>query len=407
MVSRWARHYGVADSNGMASLKIVFSMGEHADVVDNHTGSFVYEGEQDGIYRARFILALYALHNSVLFGSKPRPIDGDFHTWFEFLEHEFLKKKNIYVSKNLDLGLGLCIFEEKCFIMLESHPALGMYVTPFKNPDRLGNKFYANRWIRYSDIVRIHKDDLPAQVLPIKKKKKEIQPILKTNYGPPIVVWFEGSWYLLFDIGPDGFILFRKTYTPLNISLNEGLFPVQLVALGFMGGYFLEISADGSAAAGKAGWGFVVIGFDVSVRFCFGPVVLDARNRHYIGARVASDNSGEASALYFAFKWLSVTGFSGNVVISYDSELAVALVRDPGSSSHLSDISNRTRLLWDSLKPLINVSFLKIKGHSGDFANDAADLAADRGREGLFAFDTHPSRLLDDPIDLLGNYVTG
>ena len=53
----------------------------------------------------------------------------------------------------------------------------------------------------------------------------------------------------------------------------------------------------------RGGWGATILHYD-RIYNIYGPVQIDSRSLHYIGATTASNNTGELSAIFMSLFWL-------------------------------------------------------------------------------------------------------
>ena len=143
------------------------------------------------------------------------------------------------------------------------------------------------------------------------------------------------------------------------------------------------VSVDGSFDGSLAGWGFTVANqsLDFLLDFC-GPVVVDACQPLFIGARVLSNNTGELSALILALRWVRFHVLPHHlVVVEYDSDYAANTTR--GSFRARAN----TSLVIAARSALYGISsqiqWRKVKSHTGLFLNDRADSLANCGAGGI------------------------
>eukprot|EP00435_Cladocopium_sp_Y103_P060232 s395_g22.t1 len=157
---------------------------------------------------------------------------------------------------------------------------------------------------------------------------------------------------------------------------------------------FRRIYTDGSEAHGKAGWAAVV--FDAPPArpvlpdfVLFGPVILHAWDPNFLGEEKLTNNTGELSAIGEACLWLldrqDERDAAGQVVgaeIHYDSHYARDLaVRVAQPKSNVA-LAHKVADLVDAVRATRPLQFRHVKGHSGDYGNDAADKFADLGAAG-------------------------
>ena len=162
----------------------------------------------------------------------------------------------------------------------------------------------------------------------------------------------------------------------------------------------LDIYTDGaclgnhSVATRKCatGWGVVVVkssGSDeVVLSEMFGTVVLDSSSMYYMGAEVGSNNTAELTAIGEALLWLienwqgrHASGRIDTVVIRYDSEYAAQSIMGVFNGKKNRKIIDTIRAYYARVRSIgssigCSVSFVHVKGHSGDRWNDRADRLA-------------------------------
>ena len=152
----------------------------------------------------------------------------------------------------------------------------------------------------------------------------------------------------------------------------------------------LEIYVDGSCDSNahvrntvcKAGWGVAVVDGD-SVTQLFGPVLLDAQHRLYLGAEVGSNNTAELSAMCEALFY--VTNYIAperEVVIRYDSTYAANVISGKHKAHANKALVAQGQACLEQARVSNPVTFLHVKAHSGDKWNDMADSLARRGCTG-------------------------
>jgi ribonuclease H-related protein len=133
----------------------------------------------------------------------------------------------------------------------------------------------------------------------------------------------------------------------------------------------VEVYTDGSAQAGKAGWGLCIV------------VVRDGREEHAAYGPVTSgahtNNVGELQGIREAVHWARQREIS--ITIRYDSKYAAAHAR--GQCRIKKNVAEVRRLREEvaRARKCISLEWLHVKGHSGDKWNDRADELADLGRD--------------------------
>ena len=132
----------------------------------------------------------------------------------------------------------------------------------------------------------------------------------------------------------------------------------------------------------------------------FGPVILDKGSSYYLGSDVATNNTGELSAigeflLYLRDEADDAT-LSKNIIIRYDSEYAAKTILGMWKpvkntaliatiKTILREVMQRRRTLLcagHKTKSRTLFQFVHVKGHSHDIWNDLADKLAKKGANG-------------------------
>lgn len=130
----------------------------------------------------------------------------------------------------------------------------------------------------------------------------------------------------------------------------------------------------------RAGWGAVILDRNTTHNL-FGPVILDSKDKAFLGAEVGSNNTGELSAMCEALIYIEQTA-PQDAVLLYDSEYAYNMITgQKRAHANKSLVSTGKQLLADTQKKT-TVTFQHVKAHSGDQHNDMADALAKRGATG-------------------------
>eukprot|EP01047_Picozoa_sp_COSAG01_P063598 COSAG01_NODE_8268_length_2849_cov_3.472364_5_plen_366_part_00 len=143
-----------------------------------------------------------------------------------------------------------------------------------------------------------------------------------------------------------------------------------------------------------AGWGVVGIqkraagvltGAEPVMVELWGPVELSSSSPFFLGAEVASNNTGELSGFAEALYWLRDTeaGHQAAALV-YDSEYAADITEGRKRAHKNVALARRCQQLLQSERARRSggVCLVKVKGHSGDRWNDHADSLAERGKSG-------------------------
>ena len=175
-----------------------------------------------------------------------------------------------------------------------------------------------------------------------------------------------------------------------------------------------------------AGWGVVVLsGRGEVIAEMYAPVALLSTDRNFLGAEVKSNNTAELTAIGESLRFLRdraqifqctcssqhCSCSRPSVAMRYDSEYAAKTVRgdfngEKNKQLYLnirkiySDVTKGGEYTEGGLKEQrrrpINVTFEKVKGHSGDKWNDRADFLANEGAKGLSSEETNLYNALKD-----------
>ena len=152
----------------------------------------------------------------------------------------------------------------------------------------------------------------------------------------------------------------------------------------------IEIYVDGSCASNarvrstvcKAGWGVAVID-ESRVTELFGPVLLDAQDRCFLGAEVGSNNTAELSAMCEALLYVASNVVpEREVVIRYDSMYAANVITGACKAHTNQALVSKGKTCLEQARAGNPVTFMHVKAHSGDKWNDLADALARRGCAG-------------------------
>ena len=143
-----------------------------------------------------------------------------------------------------------------------------------------------------------------------------------------------------------------------------------------------------------AGWGVVALQIiDEPPRVkvvveLWGPVELNSSSTFYLGAEVASNNTGELSGIAEALLWVEERGGDEDVCVVYDSEYAANICQGKWKAHKNVNLARECKTIHGRVKQQRRgrISFLHVKGHSGDKWNDRADSLVQRGKTGSRCF---------------------
>eukprot|EP01052_Picozoa_sp_SAG31_P031960 SAG31_NODE_3451_length_4255_cov_5.771655_2_plen_249_part_00 len=115
-------------------------------------------------------------------------------------------------------------------------------------------------------------------------------------------------------------------------------------------------------------------GEPVAAADLWGPVVVDAESVWYLGAEKGTNNTGELCGVIQALLWLLyvATGSEGAVVLC-DSCYAMDMLDDRAVPKKNLSLIQRGRELLRRVGQQRTVTFVHVKGHSGDPGSDRAD----------------------------------
>lgn len=140
-----------------------------------------------------------------------------------------------------------------------------------------------------------------------------------------------------------------------------------------------------------AGWGAVALQKGVpgaellqTLAELYGPVELSGKSPWFIGAEVASNNTGELSGIAHALLWLRDEGGHAPAAIVYDSEYAAKITQGVYQATKNPAIAASCRKLCsaEQKRRTGGVRFIHVKGHSDDPWNDKADALVQLGKTG-------------------------
>lgn len=144
-----------------------------------------------------------------------------------------------------------------------------------------------------------------------------------------------------------------------------------------------------------AGWGVVVLknereadsheaGGKRWLAELYGPVELCQSSPWFIGAEVASNNTGELSGIAHALIWLRDEGGQAAAAIVYDSDYAAKIAQGIYKAHKNRALAKSCRRLCtaERQRRAGGVTFIHVKGHSNDRWNDRADALVQLGKLG-------------------------
>jgi len=132
-----------------------------------------------------------------------------------------------------------------------------------------------------------------------------------------------------------------------------------------------------------AGWGAVVRDRGgATIAELYGPVELEKTSPYFLGAEVRSNNTGELSGIAEGLLWLLTVRGPGDAAIYYDSKYAANITQGLWNAEKNRDLAAKCRDLLARVKAERDVSFVHVKGHSGDPGNERADALVQLGMQG-------------------------
>ena len=149
------------------------------------------------------------------------------------------------------------------------------------------------------------------------------------------------------------------------------------------------IATDGSGQACGAGWGAVVFRWPIISEdpdfILHGPVLTAEWEHLWIGARTASNNTGELSAIAEVMMWLldeAPDDGTTPVMIRFDSYYAANIARGMWAAKSNEELAQRTYELTQRAQERRVITWQHVYGHTGEHDNELADIAADMGAKG-------------------------
>ena len=141
----------------------------------------------------------------------------------------------------------------------------------------------------------------------------------------------------------------------------------------------VELYTDGSGQGEEAGWGWVAVVSGEEVAAGRGPVITAENGVGWRGAEVATNNTGELTAILEALGW-ATSKRQPRAVIRYDSTYAANMTQGRWKPKRNKKLIRQCQEALDRAERQgCTVGWRHVKGHSGDRWNDRADRLADQG----------------------------
>ncbi|CAK9016044.1 unnamed protein product [Durusdinium trenchii] len=138
-----------------------------------------------------------------------------------------------------------------------------------------------------------------------------------------------------------------------------------------------------------AGWGVAIwegsLSSDLPNFELFGPVPTAEWDARWLGARTASNNTGELTAVAEALLWLEKEApgpACAPATIWFDSTYAHDIITGISAPAANEELATTAVDIYRRISTLRVIQWCKVKGHSGNPGNDYADALADKGRAG-------------------------
>lgn len=240
------------------------------------------------------------------------------------------------------------------FRVAEEESYLSLFVVPYNSKDLLGRNDSKARWIRKDFFERVCVEDLPVS-RPVAKERPPV--LFLRDSCLPFTVWINERWEPVIETGGG-----RLTTCFINGSVTS--YSSELLVLSQNVAQNAEvpihIGTDGSAIRSErcAGWGCVILGWDMLPRILCGPVIVATFADKYVGARECTNNAGELCALYYALVWISITRPMKRIVLYYDSQVAVNELFFPTSESSLAELAWRAKWILEEVNLLTSIQFV-------------------------------------------------
>ena len=122
----------------------------------------------------------------------------------------------------------------------------------------------------------------------------------------------------------------------------------------------------------RAGYAAVLCQNNI-IRIHYGPVVLDAANLCYMGAVSRTNNTAEMCALMKGLQALTWIPLRCKVRVMYDSKYSANIAQNRWSPNRHLQLASRLSAVSKAASAAHTLSWLWVKGHSGDQLNEYAD----------------------------------
>ncbi|CAK9056851.1 LINE-1 retrotransposable element ORF2 protein (ORF2p) [Includes: Reverse transcriptase [Durusdinium trenchii] len=164
------------------------------------------------------------------------------------------------------------------------------------------------------------------------------------------------------------------------------------LCLGFLRKRLWALYTDGagpSAGHPHAGWGVAIWESAAKSHLpdfeLFGPVPLDPRDKRWLGASVATNNTGELTAMVEALLWLEQEAPGAPdlpAIIWFDSTYAHDVLTGTATPTANQELIDEGQRVLERVKTKRLICWAKVRGHSGNLGNDYADHLAEQGATG-------------------------
>ena len=117
----------------------------------------------------------------------------------------------------------------------------------------------------------------------------------------------------------------------------------------------------------------------------FGPVPLDPRDKRWPGASVATNNTGELTAMVEALLWLEQEAPGAPdlpAMILFDFTYSHDVLTGTATPTANQELIEEGQRVLERAKAKRLICWAKVRGHSGNLGNDYADHLAEQGAAG-------------------------